>query len=214
MKIILRSMLDFEVPPSLAQESPPSPIPSTMTGDLTRQPAEEPLAAAHLQAATQKAFTNIGSGRYHVTNGFCIGSQQAEKIMAQTKPSLVAKDMAQAIWGREVLSNRTYGGKLAPKDYKSPGATVRKQLSPEKVALIVDAVTHWGSQNNTSGKATIDNMSTILSQKIPRCEEKPPNSWLAGLPAPALFEWSFGVLLATEANCLLGTLLYWLWTSL
>lgn len=53
--------------------------------------------------------------QYHVRNGFCIGSQQAEKIMAQKKPSLVAKDMAQAIWGHEVLSNRTYGGKLAPK---------------------------------------------------------------------------------------------------
>ncbi|XP_049527059.1 uncharacterized protein LOC119459666 isoform X2 [Dermacentor silvarum] len=93
---------DFEVPPSLAQENPPSPIPSTMTGDLMRQPAEEPLAAAHLEAATEKAFTNIGGGRYHVTNGFCIGSQQAEKIMAQKKPSLVAKDMAQAI--RDVRS--------------------------------------------------------------------------------------------------------------
>lgn len=40
---------DFEVPPSLAQENPPSPIPSTMTGDLMRQPAEEPLAAGKSQ---------------------------------------------------------------------------------------------------------------------------------------------------------------------
>ncbi|KAH7935473.1 hypothetical protein HPB52_008407 [Rhipicephalus sanguineus] len=46
--------------------------------------------------------------------------------------------MAQAIWGREGLAERSYGGKLAPKDYKNPNAVVRKQLSPHKVALIIE----------------------------------------------------------------------------
>lgn len=46
----------------------------------------------------------------------------------------MTKDIAQAMWGREVLANRTYGGKLALKDYKNPDATVRKQVRPEKVS--------------------------------------------------------------------------------
>ncbi|KAH7936280.1 hypothetical protein HPB52_021321 [Rhipicephalus sanguineus] len=100
-------------------------------------PSQVLLLAIDSQVATQQAFADIGGGRYHVANGFCIGSKQAQKIMAQKKPSLVAKDMAQAIWGRKALAHRTYGGKLAPKDYKNPDATVRKQLSPEKVALII-----------------------------------------------------------------------------
>lgn len=70
-------------------------------------------------------------------NGLVIGSQQAEKILGHKKPSLAVKDMAQAIWGREGLAERSYGGKLAPKDYKNPTAVVRKQLSPDKVALII-----------------------------------------------------------------------------
>lgn len=121
-----------------------------------------------------------------------IGSKQAEKILGHKKPSLVVKDMAQAIWGREGLAERSYGGKLAPKDYKNPNAVVRKQLSPHKVALIIgkivvnlivlyiimyptavlisasfaDTMTHWGSRSGVPVKETLDNLSTILSQKI------------------------------------------------
>ncbi|KAH7961040.1 hypothetical protein HPB52_001225 [Rhipicephalus sanguineus] len=88
--------------------------------------------------------------QYHVKDGLMIGSKQAEKILGHKKPSLVVKDMAQAIWGREGLAERSYGGKLAPKDYKNPNAVVRKQLSPHKVALIIaafwDAVAiFWGT---------------------------------------------------------------------
>uniref|UniRef100_A0A224YR70 Uncharacterized protein n=1 Tax=Rhipicephalus zambeziensis TaxID=60191 RepID=A0A224YR70_9ACAR len=50
--------------------------------------------------------------------------------------------MAQALWGREALADRTYGGKLAPKDRKNPDATVRKQMSPEKAALVIRKYSH------------------------------------------------------------------------
>ncbi|KAH6938422.1 hypothetical protein HPB50_009164 [Hyalomma asiaticum] len=168
----------------LAEAHPASPDPVT-SNNLRRQPAEEALPAVDSQVASQKAFTDIGGGRvsmfkyapgslfqiafflqYHVANSFCIGSQQVQKILSQKKPSLVAKDMAQAIWGCEALANRTHGRKLAPKDYGNPDATVRKQMSPEKVALIIKTATHWGAENGTCVKKTIENLSSILSQKI------------------------------------------------
>ncbi|XP_037505867.1 uncharacterized protein LOC119382226 [Rhipicephalus sanguineus] len=97
------------------------------------------VPASNVKDFHPRNYQYFSNNKYHVANGFCIGSQQAQKIMAQKKPSLVAKDMAQAICGREALANRTYGGKLAPKHYKNPDATVRKQMSPEKVALIITA---------------------------------------------------------------------------
>ncbi|KAL3201170.1 hypothetical protein MRX96_043064 [Rhipicephalus microplus] len=50
--------------------------------------------------------------------------------------------------------------------HKKPSLCVRKQLSPDKVALIIDTVTHWGSCKGVPVKETVDNLSTILSQKI------------------------------------------------
>ncbi|XP_049513339.1 uncharacterized protein LOC119466415 [Dermacentor silvarum] len=142
------------------------PTPGTEILDNT---SREPAAEALPKAADPKAhgpFTDIGDGKYHVKDGLVIGAKQAEKILGQKKASLVVKDMAQAIWGREGLAERTYGGKLAPKNYRNPTAVVRKQLSPQKVALIIDTVRHWGSMTGVSVKETIDNVSTILSQKI------------------------------------------------
>ncbi|XP_049269198.1 uncharacterized protein LOC119385610 [Rhipicephalus sanguineus] len=129
----------------------------TSTGNLHSQskPSTGPLPTADSKA-THVPFTEIGDGKYHVKNGLIIGSHQAEKILGHKKPSLVVKDMAQAIWGREGLAERSYGGKLAPKDYNNPTAVVRKQLSPEKVALIIDTVTHWGSCKGVPVKETVD----------------------------------------------------------
>lgn len=141
------------------------PPPPAAHMDTTSKPAADALpTAADPKAHTP--FTDIGDGKYHVKDGLMIGSKQAEKILGHKKPSLVVKDMAQAIWGREGLAERSYGGKLAPKDYKNPNAVVRKQLSLHKVALIIDTVTHWGSRSGVPVKETLDNLSTILSQKI------------------------------------------------
>lgn len=73
-------------------------------------------------------------------DGVIIGVTQEDKILAHKKPLLIAKDMAQAIWGREGLAERSYGGKLAPKDYKNPTAVLRKQRSPQKVAVVIGKI--------------------------------------------------------------------------
>ncbi|XP_037515550.1 uncharacterized protein LOC119391983 [Rhipicephalus sanguineus] len=103
--------LDYEVEPSHTAPTPPPPAHM----DTTSKPAADALpTAADPKAHT--AFTDIGDGKYHVKDGLMIGSKQAEKILGHKKPPLVVKDMAQAIWGREGLAERSYGGKLAPKE--------------------------------------------------------------------------------------------------
>ncbi|KAH6920342.1 hypothetical protein HPB50_028671 [Hyalomma asiaticum] len=145
--------------------TPPAPIDKEITASENRQPVSEAVHEADPKEAYHP-FTDIGDGKYHVKDGVIIGVTQADKILAHKKPSLVAKDMAQAIWGREGLAERSYGGKLAPKDYKNPTAVLRKQLSPQKVAVVIDTVNHWGDMKGVSVKETIENMPTILSQKI------------------------------------------------
>ncbi|KAL1445850.1 hypothetical protein MTO96_044771 [Rhipicephalus appendiculatus] len=147
-----------------ALPSAPTPTPPPAQMARTSKPAGDALpTAADPKAHTP--FTDIGDGKYHVKDGLMIGSKQAETILGHKKPSLVVKDMAQAIWGREGLAERSYGGKLAPKDYKNPKAVVRKQLSPHKVALIIDTVTHWGSRSGVPVKETLDNLSEYRNRK-------------------------------------------------
>lgn len=68
--------------------------------------------------------------------GVTIREDQRQTIFNNTRAAKVAKDTAQALSGSERLSQRTYGGRLAPKDCRNPGAIARKKLSPEKVALV------------------------------------------------------------------------------
>ncbi|KAH8033158.1 hypothetical protein HPB51_008024 [Rhipicephalus microplus] len=79
-------------------------------------------------------------------HGLMISSKHMEKILGHKKFSLVVKDTAQALWGREGLAECSYRSKLAPKDYKTPKAVVRRQLSPHKVALMIDTLAHSGAQ--------------------------------------------------------------------
>ncbi|KAG0436938.1 hypothetical protein HPB47_017688 [Ixodes persulcatus] len=104
--------------------------------------------------------------KYHVNRSTTIGSSQAEKIMGHVKPSMVAKDMAVALWGRIGLAQRTYGGKVAPKDYKNPDCVARKELSPAKVGLVLETVQHWGQQNKVPVNNVVSNISNVLAQKI------------------------------------------------
>uniref|UniRef100_A0A147BAF1 BEN domain-containing protein n=1 Tax=Ixodes ricinus TaxID=34613 RepID=A0A147BAF1_IXORI len=118
------------------------------------------------QAEGKPKFSDIGGGRYHVNRGTTIGSSQADRIMKHTKPTMVAKDMAQAIWGRVGLARRTYGGKVAPKDKQNQNVVVRKELSPFKVGLVIETVQHWGLKNKVPVQQVVANMSTVMSQKI------------------------------------------------
>ncbi|KAM7303206.1 hypothetical protein ISCGN_013186 [Ixodes scapularis] len=61
-------------------------------------------------------------------------------MYANTGPAKFAKDTAQILWGSKTLVERSYARKLAPKDRKSLGASAWKELIPEKVSLILGAL--------------------------------------------------------------------------
>lgn len=75
--------------------------------------------------------------QFHLKGGVTVSEKQRSAIYANTRPAKFAKDTAQVLWGSKTLVERSYGGKLAPKDRKKLGASARKELSPEKVALVI-----------------------------------------------------------------------------
>lgn len=58
-------------------------------------------------------------------------------MLGNKKANMVAKDMAKALWGDSVLAERSFGGRVAPKDRGNGAAVPRPPLTPEKVALVV-----------------------------------------------------------------------------
>uniref|UniRef100_A0A6B0VDF2 BEN domain-containing protein n=1 Tax=Ixodes ricinus TaxID=34613 RepID=A0A6B0VDF2_IXORI len=156
------------IPPSppthSLQRTAPRPPTRNLLGAL--QGEVPPAQESDPQAMGRPKFSDFGGGRYHVNRGTTIGSFQAEKIMGHVKPSMVAKDMAVALWGRIGLAQRTYGGKVAPKDYKNPDCVARKELSPAKVGLVLETVQHWGQQNKVPVNNVVSNISNVLAQKI------------------------------------------------
>lgn len=77
--------------------------------------------------------------QFHLKDGVTISEVQADNIFdsKKNKPALAVKEIAQALWGSELLAQRTYGGKVAPKDRNNPDAKPRKELSPDKVSLVI-----------------------------------------------------------------------------
>ncbi|EEC05320.1 conserved hypothetical protein [Ixodes scapularis] len=104
--------------------------------------------------------------KFHLKGGVTISEEQRKHIYANTRPAKFAKDTAQILWGSKTLVERSYGGKLAPKDRKNLGASARKELTPEKVSLILETLTHWGRTKNVEVSGAFANMNTILSEKI------------------------------------------------
>ncbi|KAG0445444.1 hypothetical protein HPB47_015069, partial [Ixodes persulcatus] len=150
-----------------SQAALPAKVPAPSSGEYTlQQICSRASSSADPQAEGKPKFSDIGGGRYHMNRGTTIGSSQAKRIMEHTKPTMVAKDMAQAIWGRVGLARRTYGGKAAPKDKQNQNVVVRKELSPFKVGLVIETVQHWGLQNKVPVQKVVANMSTVMSQKI------------------------------------------------
>ncbi|XP_040065348.1 uncharacterized protein LOC115324298 isoform X2 [Ixodes scapularis] len=111
-------------------------------------------------------FSTLENGRFHLKGGVTISEEQRKHIYANTRPAKFAKDTAQILWGSKTLVERSYGGKLAPKDRKNLGASARKELTPEKVSLILETLTHWGRTKNVEVSGAFANMNTILSEKI------------------------------------------------
>lgn len=111
-------------------------------------------------------FSTLDNGRFHLKGGVTISEEQRLLIYANTRPAKFAKDTAQILWGSKTLAERSYGGKLAPKDRKTLGASARKELTPEKVSLTLETLAHWGRAKNVEVSGAFANMNTILSEKI------------------------------------------------
>ncbi|CAN7940880.1 unnamed protein product, partial [Ixodes hexagonus] len=114
-------------------------------------------------------FSMLENGRFHLKGGATVTAEQWKGIYENSRAAKAAKDTAHALWGAEKLVDRTFGGRKAPKDRKNSSATARKELTPEKVTLVVkkkQTVAHWGKIKNVDVTDTVHNMGTILSEKI------------------------------------------------
>lgn len=88
--------------------------------------------------------------------------------MSNKKPTIVAKDTAQAIWSQAVLAQRSVKGVLPP-NRKRSGGTPKPALTPEKVEVVAATVSHWGEVRKTEVGATLQNLTGILTEKIQDC---------------------------------------------
>lgn len=123
--------------------------------------------------------------QFHLAKGVFITSDQALKIMNNKKPTLVGKDTAQAIWTNEVLACRSVNGGVAPNKRTLGETAKKKQLTPEKVEVVVGntvlpspckgsshftffsaTVRYWGAKKKVNVDATLSGMSRILMEKI------------------------------------------------
>ncbi|KAM7306422.1 uncharacterized protein ISCGN_010126 [Ixodes scapularis] len=125
-----------------------------------------PVVADYNGPKNAPPFSTLENGRFHLKGGVTISETQRKTIYANKKAAKTAKDTAQALWGSKKLNERTYGGRLAPKDRKNLDATARKELTPEKVSLVFETLAHWGRTENVDITSTVANMNTVLSEKI------------------------------------------------
>ncbi|XP_064461839.1 uncharacterized protein LOC135372000 [Ornithodoros turicata] len=128
--------------------------------------ASSPLDALSGAGAQAEPFTYLKNGKFHVNRGICIEAVQAQKVLQNHKATLVAKDMAHALWGPSILAERSVGGTVAPRDKRNPNCSARPRLSPIKVGVIIDTLTYWGKEKNVDTTGVIRNLNTILSDKI------------------------------------------------
>ncbi|XP_064462354.1 uncharacterized protein LOC135372824 [Ornithodoros turicata] len=113
-----------------------------------------------------EAFTNVANDKFHLTKGVCITELQAKKILGNQKATLVAKDLAMALWGAKGLAERSVGGTAAPKDKNKPNCVPRPKLTPVKVGVIVETLNYWGRNKKMDPLSAIKNINSILSDKI------------------------------------------------
>ncbi|KAL1471877.1 hypothetical protein MTO96_039658 [Rhipicephalus appendiculatus] len=95
----------------------------------------------------------------------CDRGDAASKILRNKKSTLVLKDTAEAIWGRDSLAMKSVTGTVAPRK-KSHGEAPKDPLTPEKVAVIAATVKHWGGKTGEDVQKTLDNMNHLLTEKI------------------------------------------------
>ncbi|KAH7946614.1 hypothetical protein HPB52_001858 [Rhipicephalus sanguineus] len=102
---------------------------------------------------------------FHLAKGVIITASQAAKVLNNKKATLVCKDTAQAIWGTELLSERSVCGVAAPKA-RATGQLPKQPLTPTKVDVVAATVRHWGIIKGEDVSATVANITKVLSEKI------------------------------------------------
>ncbi|XP_049516676.1 BEN domain-containing protein 5-like [Dermacentor silvarum] len=125
-----------------------------------------PLSQSSSNIATAAAdFTYLDDGTFHLAKGVIVRAEAAFKIMKNIKPTLVVKDTAEAVWGKDVLSKKSVTGVVAPRK-KCLGEVAKEPLTPEKVAVVTAMLKHWGAEKKISVETTLQSMGRLLSEKI------------------------------------------------
>nr|XP_054923567.1 BEN domain-containing protein 5-like [Dermacentor andersoni] len=155
---------DFTAETSLGDElacgSPGSTAPSA-----SQQPMLPPPPCQISNATTVANFSYLDDGTFYLAKGVVVRSEAAFKIMRNLKPTLVVKDTAEAVWGKDVLEKKSVTGMVAPRK-KSLGEVAKEPLTPEKVAVVAATLKHWGAEKNVDVDATLLNLGRLLSEKI------------------------------------------------
>ncbi|XP_049272478.1 BEN domain-containing protein 5 [Rhipicephalus sanguineus] len=113
----------------------------------------------------ERDFVHLPDGSFHLAKGVIITASQAAKVLNNKKATLVCKDTAQAIWGTELLSERSVCGVAAPKA-RATGQLPKQPLTPTKVDVVAATVRHWGIIKGEDVSATVANITKVLSEKI------------------------------------------------
>lgn len=82
-------------------------------------------------------------------------AKAAFKIMCNVKPILVVKDMAEAVWGKDVLEKNSITGMVGPRK-KCLGELAKEPLTP-KVAVVA---------GESMKKKYLENVELLLSCNI------------------------------------------------
>ncbi|KAH7935726.1 hypothetical protein HPB52_012969 [Rhipicephalus sanguineus] len=67
-----------------------------------------------VEPAAPPPFSETSDGRFHLCNEVYTTSVQAAKLFSNKKPTILAREAAQLIWGIEVLAQRSVNGRVAP----------------------------------------------------------------------------------------------------
>ncbi|XP_064462004.1 uncharacterized protein LOC135372280 isoform X2 [Ornithodoros turicata] len=169
---------------------PPQEIPGPVASPSTTEPLSvTPCSLTSDPSSTDlEPFTKIDDKHFHLKDGVVVSHVLADKLKKIKKPTVVIRETAQAIWGTEKLKERSYGGRLAPKDKRDNSKQPRKELTPHKVGVVVATLNHWRDSNSMADPtweqrngAAVDtallNISTILSSKI-QAARRPPKMTL------------------------------------
>ncbi|XP_075554629.1 uncharacterized protein LOC142587469 isoform X1 [Dermacentor variabilis] len=139
--------------------------PGSTAPRASQQPMLPPPPSQISNATTVANFSYLDNGTFHLAKGVVVRPEAAFKIMRNLKPTLVVKDTAEAVWGKDVLEKKSVTGMVAPRK-KSLGEVAKEPLTPEKVAVVAATLKHWGAEKNIDVEATLLNLGHLLSEKI------------------------------------------------